>query len=156
MLAPLTPRQLELARHCFRYNDSSIYYLNKLSTQNIADDIQCTIRIVQKLRKLWEKTKDVEKLRKRGGMPKSLDEHIEQAIVQIFNYFVCTEVLPRMNAYSEDRPLRSVLIMDNAKIHCSEELQQICNEVGVLRFITTNKFWWCVVLGPPTRPPKNT
>jgi hypothetical protein len=40
-----------------------------------------------------------------------------------------------MNAYSEDRPLRFVLIMDNAKIYCSEELQQICNEVGVLRFI---------------------
>jgi hypothetical protein len=129
-------RSSQLAGHCFRYNDSSTYHLNKLSTQDIADDIKCTTRTVQKLRKLWDKTEDVEKLRKRGGMPKSLDEHIEQAIVQIFNYFVYTEVLPRMNAYSEDRPLRSVLIMDNAKIHCSEELQQICNEVGVLRFIT--------------------
>jgi hypothetical protein len=126
---------LELARHCFRYNDSSTYDLNKLSTQDIAGDIQCTTRTVQKLRKLWEKTKDVEKLCERGGMPKSLDEHIEQAIVQIFNDFVYTEVLPCMNTYSEDRPLRFVLIMDNAKIYCSEELQQICNEVGVLRFI---------------------
>jgi hypothetical protein len=84
MPAPLTPWQLELARHCFRYNDSSTYYLSKLSTQDIAGDIQCSTRTVQKLRKLWEKTKDVEKLRKRGGRPKSLDEYVEQAIVQVF------------------------------------------------------------------------
>jgi transposase len=51
---------------------------------------------------------------------------------QIFNDFVRTEVLPRMNAYSEDQPPRSVLVMDNARIHCSEELQQMCNEAGVL------------------------
>jgi transposase len=51
---------------------------------------------------------------------------------QIFNQFVCTEVLPRMNAYGGDRPPRSVLVMDNARIHCSEELQQMCNEAGVL------------------------
>ena len=67
MPAPLTSWQLELARHCFQYNDSSTYYLNKLSTQDIADDKQCTTRTVQKLRKLWEETRDVEKLRKRPG-----------------------------------------------------------------------------------------
>ncbi len=44
---------------------------------------------------------------------------------QIFNQFVYTEVLPRMNAYSEYRPPRSVLVMDNARIYCSEELQQM-------------------------------
>jgi len=37
-----------------------------------------------RLKKLWQKTGDVEKLRKRGGRPKSLDEYLEQAIVQIF------------------------------------------------------------------------
>jgi transposase len=37
-----------------------------------------------------------------------------------------------MNAYSEERPPRSVLVMDNARIHCSEELQEMCNEAGVL------------------------
>jgi len=39
MPAPLTPWQLELVTHCFQYNDSSTYYLNKLSIQDIADDI---------------------------------------------------------------------------------------------------------------------
>jgi transposase len=77
MPAPLTPWQLELARHYFQYNNSSTYYLNKLSTQDIADDIQCTIRTVQKLRKLWDKTGDVEKLRKRPGRERSLDEYVK-------------------------------------------------------------------------------
>jgi len=39
---------------------------------------------MQKLRKLWDKTGDVEKLRKRPGRERSLDEYVEQAIVQIF------------------------------------------------------------------------
>jgi hypothetical protein len=51
---------------------------------------------------------------------------------QIFNHFVYTEVLPRINAYSGDRPPRSVLMIDNTRIHCSEELRQMCNEAGVL------------------------
>jgi hypothetical protein len=53
--------------------------------------ISCQLRISQTLsnarfilKKLWQKTGDVEKLRKRGGRPKSLDEYLEQAIVQIF------------------------------------------------------------------------
>ena len=262
----LTECQLELARHCFRYNDSTTYYLNKLSTQEVADTVQCSVRMIRNLKKLWDKTGDVEKIRgNRGGRPKSFDEYLEQALVQIFlenvditmeealdwveeefkqrvcrmtlsrllkrnrvshkrlkfvaaqrnatlradylmrvedfyddqlvfldesaaneftkdrkfgwslvgcpavkerdfrrserwsilpayttggymawkifqgsytkqifNHFVYTEVLPRMNAYSEDRPPRSVLVMDNAKIHCSDELQQMCNEAGVL------------------------
>jgi transposase len=33
---------------------------------------------------------------------------------------------------AEIRPPRSVLVMDNARIRCSEELQQMCNEAGVL------------------------
>jgi hypothetical protein len=51
---------------------------------------------------------------------------------QIFNQFVHTEVLLRMNAYSEDRPPRSVLVIDNARIYCSEELQEMYNETGIL------------------------
>jgi hypothetical protein len=51
---------------------------------------------------------------------------------QIFNQFVYNEVPPRMNAYNGERPSRSVLVMDNARIHCSEELQEMCNETGVL------------------------
>jgi transposase len=265
MPPPLTECQLELARHCFRFNDSNTYYLNKWSTQDIADTVQCSVHMIRRLKKLWQKTGDVEKLRKRGGRPKSLDEYLEQAIVQIFlenvditmeealdwvqeefdrrvcrqtlstllqrnrvshkrlkfvaaqrnptlradylmrvedfyddqlvfldesaaneftkdrkfgwsmvgcpavkerdlrrserwsilpayttdgymawkifkgsytkqifNQFVYTEVLPRMNAYNEERPPRSVLVMDNARIHCSEELQEMCNEAGVL------------------------
>jgi hypothetical protein len=27
---------------------------------------------------------------------------------------------------------RSVVVMDNARIHCSEELQEMCNEAGML------------------------
>jgi hypothetical protein len=53
-------------------------------------------------------------------------------IKQIFNQFVYNEVLSRINAYSEDRPPRSVLVMDNIRIHCLEELQEMCNEAGVL------------------------
>jgi transposase len=65
-------------------NDSSTYYLNKLSTQEVPDIVQCSIHTICRLKKLWQKTGGVEKLRKRGGMPKSLDEYVEQAIVQIF------------------------------------------------------------------------
>ena len=44
---------------------------------------------------------------------------------QIFNQFVYNETLPRMNAYSEDWPPRSVLVMDNARIHCSDTLSTL-------------------------------
>lgn len=80
----LTECQLELARHCFRYNDSTTYYLNKLSVAEVADLVQCGTRVVYNLRKLWEKTGDVEKLRARAGRQKSLDDFMEQALVEIF------------------------------------------------------------------------
>jgi transposase len=51
---------------------------------------------------------------------------------QIFNQFVHIEVLQHMNAYSEDRPPKSVLVIDNARIYCSEELQEMYNETGIL------------------------
>jgi transposase len=51
---------------------------------------------------------------------------------QIFNRFVYTEVMSPMNTYSGDRPPRSVLVMDNARVHRSEELQQMCSGAGVL------------------------
>jgi transposase len=261
----LSPSQLELLRHCFQYNDTSTFYRAKLSVADIQDLVQCGHAIVSRKRKLWDKTGDVEKFRTHQGRQRSLDDHVEQAVVQvflqnvditmeealdwveeefekkigrtaliallrrnrvsykrlkfiaaqrnptlradyllrvedfyddqlvfldesaaneftkdrkfgwsmvgcpavkerdlrrserwsilpaytkdgymawkifqgsytkqIFNQFVYTEVLPRMNAYSGDRPPRSVLVMDNARIHCSEELQQMCNDVGVL------------------------
>ena len=84
MPPPLTQCQLELARHCFLFNDSSTYYLHKLSTQEIADTVQCTVQTVRRLKRLWEKTRDVEQPRKRAGREKSLDDYLEQALVQIF------------------------------------------------------------------------
>jgi hypothetical protein len=40
----LTECHLELARHCFRFNHSDTYYLNKLSTQEITDAVQCSVQ----------------------------------------------------------------------------------------------------------------
>jgi hypothetical protein len=51
MPPPLTECQLELARHCFRFNDSNTYYLNKLSTQEVADTVQCSVQMIRKLNK---------------------------------------------------------------------------------------------------------
>ena len=70
MSPPLTPAQQELLRHCFTYNDCSTHYLSKLSVAEIADFVQCGTRVVYNLRKMWEKTGDVEKIRKRGGREK--------------------------------------------------------------------------------------
>jgi hypothetical protein len=39
---------------------------------------------VYNLGKLWEKTGDVEKLRSRAGRGESLDDYMEQALVEIF------------------------------------------------------------------------
>lgn len=75
---------MELARHCFRYNDSITYYLSKLSVAEVADLVQCGTRVVYNLRKLWEKTGNMEKLRSRAGREKSLDDYMEQALVEIF------------------------------------------------------------------------
>ena len=74
----LSKYQLEVARH---FNDISTYYLNKLSTREVADTVQCSVYMIRGLKKLWQQTGDVEKLRKRGGRPKSLDECLEQAIM---------------------------------------------------------------------------
>jgi transposase len=83
-MRPLTQTQLELLRHCFRYNDTSTHYLDKLSVSAIQDLVQCGHAVVSKKRKLWEKTGDVEKLYKASGRPRSLDDILEQALVQIF------------------------------------------------------------------------
>jgi hypothetical protein len=40
---------------------------------------------VYNLGKLWEKTGDVEKLRSRAGRGESLDDYMEQALVEIFS-----------------------------------------------------------------------
>ena len=45
--------------------------------------------------------------------------------------FIREKVLPHCNSFASGRE-RSVLVMDNAKIHHDEELLRICGEVGVL------------------------
>ena len=81
MLPALAPAQLELLRHCFRYNDASPHYRSKLSVAEIQDLVQCGHAIVSRKRKLWDKTGDVEKLCKRPGRPKSLDHILEECLV---------------------------------------------------------------------------
>ena len=39
---------------------------------------------MRKLKRLLEKTRDMEKLRKRPGRGRSLDDYVEQALIQIF------------------------------------------------------------------------
>jgi hypothetical protein len=52
---------------------------------------------------------------------------------EIFNDFVFNEVLPKMNAWSDHEAVpRSVLVIDNARIHRSEALQRRYNELGIL------------------------
>jgi len=80
MPPPLTQCQLELARHWFQFNDSSTYYLNKLSTQDIADDIQRSVQTVRRLKKLWDKTRDVEKFINDPGRERSVSDHVEQVL----------------------------------------------------------------------------
>jgi transposase len=46
-----------------------------------------------------------------------------------FNHFIRTKVLPRMNPFPSLRP---VLIMDNTSCHRSQELKDMCDEVGVV------------------------
>jgi len=84
MSPALTECQLELARHCFRYNNSTTYYLNKLSTQEVADTVQCSVHTIRRLKNLWQKAGDVEKLRGQAGRQKSLDDYMEQALVEVF------------------------------------------------------------------------
>jgi transposase len=80
----LTPAQLELLRHCFSYNDATTHYRSKLSSKEIEDIIQCGHSVVARRRKIWERTGDVEKICKRAGRERSLNQYVEQAIVQIF------------------------------------------------------------------------
>ena len=49
----------------------------------------------------------------------------------LFNDFVREQVLPHCTPFAAGGP-RSVLIMDNAKIHYNEELRNMCDEAGVL------------------------
>jgi transposase len=50
-----------------------------------------------------------------------------------FNNFIRIKVLPRINPFPG---LRSVLILDNASYHRSQELKDICKEAGiVLKFL---------------------
>ena len=46
-----------------------------------------------------------------------------------FNNFIRTKVLPRMNPFPAPR---SVLILDNASCHRSQELKEMCREAGVV------------------------
>ena len=67
----------------------------------------------------------------------TIDGYLDWMIVQssitaaLFNDLVQYQVLPHCTPYAGGGP-RSVLIMDNAKIHCNEELKRICSEAGVL------------------------
>ena len=49
----------------------------------------------------------------------------------LFNNFVRHQVLPHCTPFADGGP-RSVLILDNAKIHYNEELRNMCDEAGVL------------------------
>ena len=46
-----------------------------------------------------------------------------------FNHFIRTKLLPRMNPFPGPR---SVLILDNASCHRSQELKDMCEEAGVV------------------------
>ena len=50
---------------------------------------------------------------------------------RIFNDFVRERVLPQYTPYEQERP-RSVIVLDNATIHKSDELEEMCEEAGVL------------------------
>lgn len=50
----------------------------------VADLVQCGTRVVYNLRKLLEKTGNMEKLRSGAGREKSLDDYMQQALVGIF------------------------------------------------------------------------
>ena len=50
---------------------------------------------------------------------------------ELVDNFICDQVLPHCNRWPNPR---SILIMDNASIHKSERLQQICEDQGVLLY----------------------
>ena len=49
---------------------------------------------------------------------------------EVFNDFVRYQVLPQCTPLAEGGP-NSVIILDNARIHHSEELEEMCREAGV-------------------------
>jgi hypothetical protein len=62
MVAAFSVAQLQFVRHYFSYNDSTDFYLHKLSTVEIADIIQCSKITILRLWKTWKKTKDVKRI----------------------------------------------------------------------------------------------
>ena len=62
-----------------------------------------------------------------------LDYIIHQGSItsEIFNNFIREKVIPHCTRFEDGGP-RSVLILDNARIHDSQELLDICNEAGIL------------------------
>jgi transposase len=84
MVTQLSAAQLQFARHCFLYNESTDFYLHRLSTAEIADTIQCSKPTVLRLRKIWKKTGDVERIYRRPGRPPIMEHVLEQAVVQMF------------------------------------------------------------------------
>jgi hypothetical protein len=57
--------------------------------------------------------------------------HHGSITADIFHQFVRNEVLPKCTPYIYGGP-RSVIIVDNARIHMSEELESMCEAAGVL------------------------
>lgn len=57
--------------------------------------------------------------------------HHRSIKTEIFNQFVAEEVLPQCTPYTEGGPW-SIIILDNAKIHMSQELEDMCERAGVL------------------------
>lgn len=56
--------------------------------------------------------------------------HHGSIITEIFNQFVAEEVLPQCTPYADGDP-RSIIIIDNATIHMSQELEDLCEGAGV-------------------------
>lgn len=67
----------------------------------------------------------------------TIDGYLDWMIFQgsittaLFNNFVSEQVLPHCTPFAASGP-RSVIIMDNAKIHYNKELKNMCDRAGVL------------------------
>jgi transposase len=59
------------------------HYLSKLSIAEIQDIVQCGPATIYRLKKLWDKTGDVERICRRAGRPRKMEDILEQAVVQI-------------------------------------------------------------------------
>jgi hypothetical protein len=53
MVTAFSVAQLQFVRHYFSYDDSTDFYLHKLSTVEIADIIQCSKITILRLWKTW-------------------------------------------------------------------------------------------------------